>query len=316
MIRIASVFLLLSQLFGSMSFAQSAFRIVPLGVKGGVQEENLSAYLIAPAGSDAYVCLDAGTLNFGIRKAVEKRTFSVSQEVVLKNYIKGYLISHAHLDHLSGLITNSADDTTKNIYAFPKTLETIKNHYFNWESWPNFGNEGSGFLLKKYTYKSLTEGSEVKIEQTDMFVKPYKLSHSNPYESAAFLIRNGDSYILYFGDTGPDEVEKTNHIQTIWKDISPLIKTGKLKGIFIEVSYPSEQPDKQLYGHLTPNWLVKEMNTLSELTGKENMNKLNLIITHIKPTGNNEEKIKAQLQENNPLQLKLIIPEQGVGFDL
>ena len=90
MIRIASVFLLFFQLFGSISFAQSVFRIVPLGVKGGVQEENLSAYLIAPAGSETYVCLDAGTLSFGIRKAIEKRTFSVSQEVVLKNYINSW----------------------------------------------------------------------------------------------------------------------------------------------------------------------------------------------------------------------------------
>ncbi|WP_221394472.1 MBL fold metallo-hydrolase [Dyadobacter sp. NIV53] len=316
MIRFISAVFLFSQLFFSISFAQSAFRVVPLGVKGGIQEGNLSAYMIAPSGSEAYICLDAGTLNTGIRKAIENGAFSVSEDAVLKNYIKGYLISHAHLDHISGLIINSADDTTKSIYAFPNTLETIRNHYFNWESWPNFGNEGNGFLLNKYTYKPLIEGKELKIEQTEMSVKAYKLSHSNPYESAAFLIRTGDAYVLYFGDTGPDEVEKTDHIQAIWKDISPLIKAGKLKGVFLEVSYPNEQPDNKLYGHLTPKWLMKEMNKLSELAGKENMQKLNIIITHIKPAGNNEEKIRAQLRENNLLRLKLVIPEQGVGFGL
>ena len=33
---------------------------------------NLSAYMLAPAGSDAYVCLDAGTVSNGIEKATGK----------------------------------------------------------------------------------------------------------------------------------------------------------------------------------------------------------------------------------------------------
>lgn len=313
--RFLSIVIFIVQITFSVC-AQSSFKVVPLGVKGGVRDGNLSAYMVAPSGSDNYICLDAGSLNLGIQKAVDQRVFSVSADFVLKNYIKGYFISHPHLDHVSGLVINSTDDTTKNIYAFPGCLEVIKNHYFNWQSWPNFGNEGNGYLLKKYTYKALEEGIEIDIEKTGMSVKSYKLSHSNPDESAAFLVRSGDSYILYFGDTGPDEIEKTDHIQRIWKEISPLIKAGKLKGIFLEVSYPDEQPDNKLYGHLTPVWLTKEMNKLAEMAGKEKMQNLNVVITHIKPTGNNEEKIKKQLVEKNALKLKLIIPEQGTSFNL
>ena len=313
--RFLSIFLIIFQITFSVQ-AQSSFKVVPLGVKGGVRDGNLSAYMIAPSGSDNYICLDAGSLNSGIQKAVDQRVFSVSADFVLKNYIKGYFISHPHLDHVSGLLINSTEDMAKNIYAFPGCLEVIKNHYFNWQSWPNFGNEGNGYLLKKYTYKTLEEGVEIEIEKTGMSVKSYKLSHSNPDESAAFLIRSGDSYILYFGDTGPDEIEKTDHIQRIWKEITPLIKTGKLKGIFLEVSYPDEQPDNKLYGHLTPVWFTKEMNKLAQIAGKEKMQSLNVVITHIKPTGNNEEKIKKQLEEKNALKLKLIIPEQGTSFNL
>jgi len=313
--RFLSILFIIFQITYSVH-AQSSFKVVPLGVKGGVRDGNLSAYMVAPSGSDNYICLDAGSLNSGIQKAVDQGVFSVSAEIVLKNYIKGYFISHPHLDHVSGLLINSTEDTAKNIYAFPGCLEVIKNHYFNWQSWPNFSNEGNGFLLKKYTYKTLEEGVEIEIDKTGMAVKSYKLSHSNPDESAAFLIRSGDSYILYFGDTGPDEIEKTDHIQRIWKEISPLIKTGKLKGIFLEVSYPDEQPDNKLYGHLTPVWFTKEMNKLAEIAGKEKMQNLNVVITHIKPTGNNEEKIKKQLEEKNALKLKLIIPEQGTSFNL
>src|ERR1700760_1381844 len=84
-------------------FAQqtkNVFRLVPLGVKGGIDESNLSAYMLAPQGSNNYVCLDAGTLHYGIEKAVENKVFTVPAEVVLRRYIKGYFISHAHLDHI------------------------------------------------------------------------------------------------------------------------------------------------------------------------------------------------------------------------
>ena len=105
------------------------FRIIPLGVKGGIDESNLSAYMLAAEGTDDYICLDAGTLHYGIEKAISNKVFSIPAEQVLRRYIKAYFISHAHLDHISGLIINSPDDTVKNIYALADCIETIKTHY-------------------------------------------------------------------------------------------------------------------------------------------------------------------------------------------
>ena len=88
-----------------VSFGQKAkpvFEVVPLGVYGGIDERNLSAYLVAPIGTKEYVCLDAGTVHSGIEKAIEKGTFSVPSSTVLRQYIKGYCISYAHLEHVSG----------------------------------------------------------------------------------------------------------------------------------------------------------------------------------------------------------------------
>ena len=65
----------------------SAFRVVPLGVKGGIDESNLSSYMVAPAGTNNYVCLDAGTVHIGIERAIASKAFSVTAEEVLKNYI-------------------------------------------------------------------------------------------------------------------------------------------------------------------------------------------------------------------------------------
>src|SRR5437868_3313940 len=231
------------------AFGQNAFKIVPLGVKGGIDESNLSAYMLAPANSNNYVCLDAGTLHYGIEKAIENKVFHVPAGQILRKYIKGYLISHSHLDHLSGLIINSPEDTTKNIYAFADCIETFKTRYFTWKSWANFGNEGETPQLKKYHYNVLSPGEETPIENTEMTVRAFPLSHSN-LTSSAFVVKSQDNYILYLGDVGPDEIEKSHDLELLWQSIAPLIKEKKLKAIMIEVSFPDEQSDRTLFGHL------------------------------------------------------------------
>jgi cAMP phosphodiesterase len=292
----------------ALSQSKKAFTVVPLGTLGGIDESNLSAYMVAPAGSKNYICLDAGTLHAGIQKAIANKVFTIPAEQVLKQYIKGYFISHSHLDHLSGLIINSPDDSNKSIYAFPKCIETIKNRYFTWDSWANFANEGEAPQLKKYTYQALTAGTEIAVANTELKVTAYPLSHSN-LQSTAFLVNNNGSYILYLGDTGPDEIEKSSNLQNLWQAIAPLIKSKRLKAIMIEVSFPNEQPDKTLFGHFTPKWLMAEMSALSKLSG--GLNNFNIVVTHLKPPNSSIAKIKTQLKAGNTLGLNFIYPVQG-----
>ena len=189
-------------------------------------------------------------------------------------------------------------------------LQPLRN-YFSWKSWANFGDEGEKPLLKKYHYVVLSEGSETALENTKMFVQPFELSHANPNKSTAFLVRYDSSYVLYLGDTGADIIEKSNKLDELWHYIAPLIQGNKLKGIFIEVSFPDEQPKDKLFGHLTPGLLYAEMQKLSSLSGKESLQSVPVIITHIKPIGNNEMLIKKELKQKNDLSLTLIFPQQG-----
>ncbi|MEP6681987.1 MAG: 3',5'-cyclic-nucleotide phosphodiesterase [Parafilimonas sp.] len=289
----------------------NSFKVIPLGVYGGLDESNLSSYMIAPANSDDYVCFDAGTLHDGIEKAIQQKNLIGNVSHVLKNNIKGYLISHPHLDHVAGLIINSPDDFSKNIYALPFCINTLEEKYFTWESWANFADEGEKPLLKKYHYVNLSTDSETVLLNTKMFVRAFELSHSNPYKSTAFLVRHDSSYILYLGDTGADSIEKSNKLNELWNYITPLIKRAQLKGIFIEVSFPDEQPTGTLFGHLKPNLFFDEMQQLSQLCGASNLKKIPLVITHIKPSGNNESMIKKELHQQNNLHLTLIFPQQG-----
>jgi 3',5'-cyclic-nucleotide phosphodiesterase len=289
---------------------KSSFKIVPLGVLGGIDESNMSAYMAAPQGSNNYVCLDAGTLHYGIEKAVASHVFNLPGNEVLKKYIKAYLISHSHLDHLAGLIINSPEDTAKNIYALPDCINTLKTHYFTWKSWANFADEGEAPALNKYRYQALVPGRLTEIAHTDMQVKAFPLSHSN-LTSTAFLLCNKDNYLLYLGDTGCDALEKSRNLRMLWQTVGPLIKMHQLKAIMIEVSFPDEQPDKSLFGHLTPRLLMQEMQVLAGYSGLNALKNFSIVITHLKPPANNIVKIKQELKAENKLGLKLIYPEQG-----
>lgn len=307
--------LLLVLLISSFEASAQAFTVVPLGVRGGLDEGNLSAYLVAAAGTTDYVCLDAGTLYAGIRKAIDNGVLPAPVSTALRSSIKDYFISHPHLDHVAGLIINSPDDSTKNIYGLASCLHVLQDKYFSWQSWANFGDAGEQPQLKKYHYVTMEPGNEITANATNIGVRAFSLSHGNPYESTAFLLHNGDDYLLYFGDTGADSVEHSTKLHQVWAAISPLVKSGHLKAVLIEVSFPDEQPVKSLFGHLTPALLVQELRNLAALTGEAALRGLPVVITHRKPGGDQEERIQKELLANNPLRVQFIFPEQGRRLD-
>ncbi|MDQ0637158.1 cAMP phosphodiesterase [Pedobacter sp. W3I1] len=300
--------------YGSNSWAQeisTSFTVIPLGIKGGDDESNLSSYMIAPKGSEKYICLDAGTIKAGIQKAIDHKSLKGVSEEIQRTQIKGYLISHAHLDHVAGLIINSPADTAKNIYGLPSVLNILRDKYFTWDAWANFANEGEKPQLKKYTYSPLLESITYPLEGTEMKVRAFELSHGNPYKSTAFLISHNESYALYLGDTGADEIEKSDKLAKLWRVIAPIVNSGQLKAIFMEVSFPNEQPDKQLFGHLTPKLFYSELSKLESLTDEKAFKKISFIVTHTKPPQKTAEKVKKQLISRNSNSIKLIFPQQG-----
>jgi 3',5'-cyclic-nucleotide phosphodiesterase len=307
------------------ALAGDGFDVVALGARGGIQDGNLSAYFIEPAGSDAAVTCDAGSLVSGLKAADEKGVFdsvkvpedSPNSRIgyILTQQIKGYLISHAHLDHIAGLIAASPDDSAKPIYSLPSVSDRLARDIFNWEAWPNFGDRGKAPMLKKYHYADLVPGQAMPLDGTTMQVTPFPLSHGG-VESTAFLIENGDDALLCFGDTGPDAVEKTDKIADVWAAVADKVKAHQLHGIIIETSYTNDQPDNALFGHLTPNWLLKSLHDLADKAGgKDALKDLPVIIAHIKYSLKKGDppqvEILKELQDGNDLGVKFIIPEQG-----
>ncbi|WP_114185135.1 MBL fold metallo-hydrolase [Microvirga aerophila] len=313
-------------LMPTTALSDQGFDVIALGALGGIQDGNLSSYLIRPHGDRNAIACDAGSLVNGLKVAQDKGVFSdvkvpdgSTDSVighVLKNEIKGYLISHAHLDHVQGLVIASPDDSNKTIYSLPSVSAEIEQTYFNWKAWPNMLDRGQQPQLKKYHLEDLKPSEAKELTGTGMTVTAFPLNHGGA-ESTAFLIESGDDAILCFGDTGPDEVQKVSNMQDIWKAIADKVKQQKLKAIILETSYTSDRPDNLLFGHLTPKWVHKTLHGLDQEAGGNALKGLPVVVSHIKYllTGEQpQEAIRQELEAGNDLGVQFVIPEQGAVY--
>jgi len=59
-----------------------------------------------------------------------------------RSRLKAYILSHTHMDHISGLVMDSPFDLPKNIYCSEHTKNTMLNGVFNGGVWANFSDTG------------------------------------------------------------------------------------------------------------------------------------------------------------------------------
>ncbi len=301
------------------SIADPRFDVVVLGAQGGIVSDDLSAYLVAPVGSHHFVCLDAGSVFTGLERAVALGSLGPGERAdrALRERIRGYLISHPHLDHLVGLLLAAPDDRPgkfgKFIGGSETTLAAIRDHLFNGTVWANFfADIGPAPRLGVYRPLQLEPGQLTSLPGTGLSVETWPLNH--PGGSSAFLLRTatGDA-LLYLGDTGPDPDPGDGHLARLWARIAPMIGEGRLRAIFIEVSYPDPRPDERLFGHLTPGRLHAELTRLASAVDPREVTLHGLVvaITHIKPAPDATRQIRQQLAALPDLGARLIFPAQG-----
>lgn len=110
---------------------------------------------------------------------------------IVREHITTYLITHPHIDHISGFVINTAafqnTSRPKRLAALPFTVDAIKTHIFNNVIWPNLTDEEGGVGL--VSFQRLQEGGNIAlgegsgrgfIEVCDgLGVKGFKVSHGN-----------------------------------------------------------------------------------------------------------------------------------------
>lgn len=108
---------------------------------------------------------------------------------LLQMYISTYMITHPHLDHISGFAINTAafhaTSKPKTLAALPGTVDAVKRHIFNDVIWPNLSDEdgGVGFV----TFQRLKEGGDPMVGEGEgrgyidvcdgLGAKAFKVSH-------------------------------------------------------------------------------------------------------------------------------------------
>ncbi|CAI6336441.1 unnamed protein product [Periconia digitata] len=120
---------------------------------------------------------------------------------VVREHVSTYLITHPHLDHVSGFVINTAafhnTSRPKRLAALPFTVNAIKTHIFNNIVWPNLTDEDGGVGL--VTFQRLAEGGNIAlgegsgrgyIEVCDgLSVRGFKVSHGHCMRVPAHMHR-------------------------------------------------------------------------------------------------------------------------------
>ncbi len=303
-----------------LSLLRCSLDVVVIGAGGGLDESDLSAYLVsAPAGG--YVLVDAGSWVHGVDVARARGALKEPSTLEVLKKTRAVLLSHAHLDHTLGLVVASPDDHARAIFALAPTIAVLRSDAFNWRTWPNLASDGEAPALKKFTYTVLTPALATPIADSGLSVRAFTLSHARTV-STAFVLEGAQGAIAYVGDTGPDSVEHTDKLQTLWKAIAPLVRNHSLKAIFIESSFASAQPDAKLYGHLTPKHLSAELIRLALAVDPAHpdsaLSGLTIVVTHVKPTLYEADaspdlrgQVRRELDAMNTLGVTFVLAEQG-----
>lgn len=264
-----------------------AFDVLPLGVKGGTYEDDLSCFAVRPHGAARYrVLLDAGTVATGIARHLGTR-----DPAEVERFLFGFedvLLTHAHLDHLAGLIMVSPallgrEGPALRVRGHPRTVATVRDHMLRSDLWADFEEMGALELVDAPTGQAFQAGG--------LRITPLKLDHTVPAHGYLLEVPGGAA-MVHLGDTGPTRAE--------FEVARPRLRRGKLRALSLECSFPDEAEELAiLTGHLTPRLIARHLYELTsgrepparDLTDREvaatgaALRGVRVLLHHVKPEG-------------------------------
>ena len=125
---------------------------------------------------------------------ISHSTATAQAGYITQEIVGAHLITHPHLDHISGFVVNTSAfgaKYPKTLAGLPYTIEAFKTHIFNNVIWPNLSDENGGVGL--VTYMRLVEGGSSALGEGDAIgyievvrglgIKSFSVSHGNCMEN-------------------------------------------------------------------------------------------------------------------------------------
>lgn len=318
----------------SLPAVAADFEVGCLGAGGGDYEADMTSFLYRPAGAkDWSLLMDGGSVAAGIVALAAKQGTDTAAldpqgraELVAAtlNSVEGMLTTHSHLDHVSGfsilgplfLHLNGQGKKSFRVLASPETLDNLEEHLYFKKIWGNFGYFPKGNTVLAWE----RVGDTTTVEIGGFKARRMLLNHK--VESSAWLLEaaSGGAF-FHCGDTGTLPVDV---IQTI----RGLQTAGKLKGLGLEVSFPSAEKDlAERTTHLTRDTLLATLAEIVEIpvpadpfpwpaetvknlaTQVAAKFKTPVLVYHIKPM--QYRAVRAELEELIAAGLQLVVAQQG-----
>jgi ribonuclease BN (tRNA processing enzyme) len=223
-------------------------RLRVLGCSGGVGGQYKTTAMLL----DDDVLIDAGT---GVS--------SLHLEEIAK--IDHIFVTHAHMDHIAFIpfmvdTVGSLREEPIVIHALPATLETLRNHIFNWQIWPDFTripNSDRPYMR----YEALSPGDPIHLDSRR--ITPLPANHTVP--AVGFQLDSGTTSLVFSGDTTTNDA--------FWTEVN---KIDNLQYLIIESAFCNRQKEIAVSSkHLCPSLLAAELEKLER--------PVKLYITHLKP---------------------------------
>lgn len=115
---------------------------------------------------------------------------------------------------------------------------------------------------------SLHAESQYKVIFPNISVRLMTINHgkglAGVYDGACYFIRHDPTHreFIFFGDVEADSICAEPRNIAVWRAAAPKIPHD-ISTIFIECSYQIGRPVEQLWGHLSPEYLVQELIALA-----------------------------------------------------
>ena len=220
-----------------------------LGCSGGIGGDDLRTTSMLV---DHDILIDAGTGVADLPLA----------ELVAIDHV---FITHSHLDHLAALpllIDAVADRRVKpvTVYACAGTLETLRQHIFNWVIWPDFSQISLGEKAVM-RYQPIRVGQKITLGERSITAVPAE--HSVP--AVGYHLDSGAGSLVFTGDTTVND--------RFWPVVN---RIANLRYLLIETAFPNRESRRAAMSkHLSPCVLGNE---LAKLAGDAE-----IYVSHLKP---------------------------------